>query len=122
MKAKEMSIREGEKAFYALNEEYFDDEHDRTDLSDEKHREYLGKVYDLYEACGFEDVFPDDNLGVSGESADHIGKKFKVISRCEEGENWDLESLPAWTIEFEDGYQMEAYPEEIALLERNWTL
>ena len=25
---------------------------------------------------------------------------------------WDLKSLPAWKIEFEDGHKMNAYPEE----------
>lgn len=34
---------------------------------------------------------------------------------CEEGKEWDLKSLPAWKIEFEDGHKMNAYPEEIYL-------
>lgn len=38
-----------------------------------------------------------------------------MIGRCEEGKEWDLESLPAWKIEFEDGHKMNAYPEEIYL-------
>ena len=38
-----------------------------------------------------------------------------MIGRCEEGKEWDLESLPAWNIEFEDGHKMSAYPEEIYL-------
>lgn len=118
MKAKEMSVREGFAAFFDLNEKYFDDDHDRTDLSDEKHREYLGKAFDLYEACGFEETLPDDIAGLYEEDAKHIGMKFRVVSRCEEGERWDLESLPAWNIEFEDGHRMEVYPEDISLLER----
>ena len=32
-----------------------------------------------------------------------------------QGKEWDLESLPAWKIEFEDGHKMSAYPEEIYL-------
>ena len=45
-------------------------------------------------------------------------KPFKVLSRCKEGE-WDLECLPAWNIEFENGDTLEAYPEEICKLEQN---
>ena len=52
---------------------------------------------------------------IKHEDKKYIGKPFKVIGRCEEGKEWDLESLPAWNIEFEDGHKMSAYPEEIYL-------
>ena len=52
---------------------------------------------------------------LNDEDKKYIGKPFKVIGRCEEGKEWDLESLPAWNIEFEDGHKMSAYPEEIYL-------
>ena len=48
-------------------------------------------------------------LRIRDEDKSYVGKPFKVIGRCEEGKEWDLESLPAWKIEFEDGHKMDAY-------------
>lgn len=86
----------------------------REEMSTEREREFLKNLYDAYETVGFADRFwsPFD---VCDEEKKYIGQPFKVIGRCEEGKEWDLDSLPAWKIEFEDGHRMYAYPEEIYL-------
>lgn len=83
-------------------------------MSTDRKRDFLKDLYDAYEAVGFVDKFwtPFD---LNDEDRSYVGKPFKVVGRCEEGKEWDLESLPAWKIEFEDGHKMDAYPEEIYL-------
>jgi hypothetical protein len=85
----------------------------RYEMDEQREREFLEDLFETYETVGFSekfwtpfDLFERDNS--------YIGKPFKVIGRCKEPE-FDLESLPAWEIEFEDGYKMQAYPEEIYL-------
>ena len=86
----------------------------RYEMSVDREREFLKDLYDTYEAVGFSNKFwtPFD---LNDEDKSYIGKIFKVVGRCEEGKECDLESLPAWKIEFEDGHKMNAYPEEIYL-------
>lgn len=86
----------------------------RDEMSIDRKRDFLKDLYDAYEAVGFVNIFwtPFD---LNDEDKSYVGKLFKVIGRCEEGKEWDLESLPAWKIEFEDGHKMAAYPEEIYL-------
>lgn len=94
-----------------LNEKYPEA---RDEMSVDRERDFLKDLYDVYETVGFVDKFwtPFD---LHDEDKSYVGKPFKVIGRCEEGKEWDLESLPAWKIEFEDGHKMNAYPEEIYL-------
>ena len=94
-----------------LNEKYPET---RDEMSTDREREFLKDLYDTYEAVGFADEFwsPFDTRD---EDKKYIGQPFKVIGRCEEGKEWDLDSLPAWKIAFEDGHQTCAYPEEIYL-------
>lgn len=94
-----------------LNKKYPEARHE---MSVERERQFLKDLYEAYETAGFANKFwtPFD---LDDEDKSYIGKPFKVIGRCEEGEEWDLESLPAWKIEFGDGYKMDAYPEEIYL-------
>ncbi len=94
-----------------LNEKYPEA---RDEMSVDRERDFLKDLYDTYETVGFVNNFwtPFD---LNDEDKSYVGKSFKVIGRCEEGKEWDLESLPAWKIEFEDGYKMNAYPEEIYL-------
>lgn len=86
----------------------------RYEMDNERERAFLKDCYSAYKTVGFADKFwsPFD---LKDEDKKYIGKPFKVIGRCEEGKEWDLESLPAWNIEFEDGHKMSAYPEEIYL-------
>ena len=81
---------------------------DREKMSIQREREYVNHCFDLYEKEGFSKTFwtPYE------DEAQHIGKKFKVLQRTPEERN-DLCTLPLWDIEFEDGLQLTAYPEEI---------
>lgn len=81
---------------------------DRDSMNREQERQYVEACYCLYEAEGFAECF----ISPYEEYAKDNGKKFKVLRRCTE-DDWDLCSLPAWDIEFEDGTQSSAYPEEI---------
>lgn len=94
-----------------LNEKYPEV---RDKMSTDREREFLKDLYATYETVGFVNKFwtPFD---LNDEDKSYVGKTFKVIGRCEEGKEWDLESLPAWKIEFEDGHKMNAYPEKIYL-------
>lgn len=86
----------------------------RDEMNTERERQFLKDLYDVYESVGFANKFwtPFD---LNDEDKKYINQPFKVVGRCEEGDEWDLESLPAWKIEFEDGHTMNAYPEEIYL-------
>lgn len=87
----------------------------REDMTKEEEKTFVEYWFNKYEEEGFLEKFHV----VYGGMDDYKGKKFKVLSRCKEGTFWDLETLPAWNIEFEDGEKLEAYPEEICKLERN---
>jgi hypothetical protein len=81
-----------------------------NDVSIEQAREYVNHCFDLYEKEGFAKEYwtPYEDKSLT----QHIGKSFKMIKRMGEPE-YDLEALPAWLIKFEDGEEIEAYPEEI---------
>lgn len=89
-------------------EELFDQNVSRDEMTEEEERNFVNYWFDKYEKQGFFNVFisPYDSL------KKYNGKKFKVIERVTE-EKYDLESLPAWRIEFENREQIDAFPEEI---------
>lgn len=74
-------------------------------LKDDKLRDIKPFWYDGYK---FADTFwtPYDDY------KDKIGLKFEVVRRCTT-EDVDAECLPVWLIKFEDGEEINAYPEEI---------
>lgn len=109
-------IRIGSEKFKKLDAKYLKNGDDRTQLSEKDEKTYVNRAFKIYEEVGFESVLPDVG-GLNDEEVPYIGKPFKVTGRCKAPE-WDLECLPAWNIEFEDGHKMEAYPEEICILER----
>ena len=101
-----------------MNEEIFDkkwgDLDDRTELDDDKHREFVEDSFQLYEQTGFSDTFhsPYDD-----DTYNHNGKPFKVLRRATE-EEYDLETLPVWLVEFEgEPEPFYCYPEEICKIE-----
>ena len=116
MKNKQILIAIGSEKFKELNAKYLKDGDDRSQLSEKDEKAYVNKAFKIYEEVGFEPALPDIR-GFNDEDVPYIGKRFKVTGRCKAPE-WDLECLPAWNIEFEDGHKMEAYPEEICILER----
>ena len=47
--------------------------------------------------------------------AEREGQKFVVLKELDETDGIDLECLPMWRIQFDDGFVTEAWPEEILL-------
>lgn len=86
---------------------------DQYSMDLERNRDFIQACFEAYETEGFSDRFWTPFDFVSDEIKNHVGQHFRVIGRCQEGEQYDLNSLPAWYIEFEDGFRADAYPEEI---------
>ena len=90
----------------------------RDDLDTNTEREFVDDCYDIYENIGFAETF---GTPYTGEKK-YIGMKFSVLGRVKdisEDENGaDLECLPMWNIQLENGDIIAAYPEEICLAER----
>lgn len=82
-------------------------------LSDEELKSFKEDCFNLYEATGFLDKFnsPYD------EEGEHNGMKFKVARRAT-AEECDLEAMPLWFVEFENGDTAYCYPEEICKIEQ----
>ncbi len=95
---------------------------DPYNLSDEELVQFKNDCFEVYETTGFAETFksPYDDEG------EHNGQKFTVLRRAKpynfNDENdkgdVDLENLPVWLVQFEDGNTAYCYPEEICLLER----
>lgn len=86
---------------------------DRYRLSEEEEREFVEDAFNMYETGGFSPTFHTPFT----DRADMNGVAFQVIGRATT-ENCDLEQLPVWKIEFEDGTKDYAYPCEITEIER----
>lgn len=88
----------------------------RDFMTEEREREFVNDYCNCCEAEGFNNVYWSPYT----EWENYYGKPFKVIKRATEREN-DLEVLPMWIIQFEDGKRIQAYPEEIVTseMERN---
>lgn len=80
----------------------------RDFMSEEEEREFINDYTNCCEEEGFNNVYwtPYEEL------KDCKGKKFKVLRRLTEKE-CDLDAMPMWEIQFEDGTVRGAYPEEI---------
>lgn len=90
----------------------------REEMSREQEISFVNECFDKYEKEGFSKVFisPFD----LGGKVNRQGTPFKVLCRVRPltetdngDETADLETLPLWKIQFEDGETMGAYPEEI---------
>lgn len=110
-----------EKEFNELYKKYrFDNlNKSRDDLSEYEERNFINDCFDTYEHIGFADTFGPPYTG----EKKYEGMKFTVLGRVkeitEDKENGaDLECLPMWNIQLENGDIMAAYPEEICLAER----
>ena len=84
----------------------------RDFMSEEEEREFINDYCNCCETEGFNKVYWSPYT----EWEKYYGKPFKVIKRATEKEN-DLEVLPMWIIQFEDGKRIQAYPEEIVTSE-----
>ena len=103
---------------YKMFPEFLDECFTREDLSKEREKEWVNFCFEAYESDGFKKTFETPYT----DKNKYIGKKFKVVSRVPNIEDdfdngADLECLPMWNIEFEDGEMINAYPEEICLSE-----
>lgn len=86
---------------------------DRNNTSFEEELELVEDAFNMYEAAGFLDTLnsPYEELGKNG-------MPFKVLRRGSYiQDDIDLETLPIWLVEFENGEQAFCYPEEICKLE-----
>ena len=89
------------------------DDVDRYALSAEKEREFVEDAFNMYENGGFSPTFHTPFT----DRADMNGVAFQVIGRATIDE-CDLEQLPMWKIEFEDGAKDYAFPCEITEIDR----
>lgn len=110
-----------QKEFVELYKKYgFDNSNkSRDDLLEDEERNFVNDCFDIYEHIGFAETF---RTPYTGEEK-YEGMRFTVLGRVkeitEDKENGaDLECLPMWNIQFENGDIMAAYPEEICLAER----
>ena len=86
---------------------------DPDKLSNEELRQFKQDRFEMYEQDGFLDTF-DSPYDEQGE---HNGMKFKVVRRAT-SEECDLEAMPLWLVEFENGDTAYCYPEEICKAEK----
>lgn len=96
----------------------YDGNKTRDNLDYEEEKAFVNDCFDTYEHIGFADTF---GTSYDGERK-YVGMKFTVLDRVkdirEDESGADLECLPMWNIQFENGDLMAAYPEEICLAER----
>ena len=81
------------------------------EMDENQLREFKNDCFAMYENGGFLEKF-DSPYDEQGE---HNGMTFKVLSRATE-KDFDLESMPIWHIEFQNGDKAYCYPEEICKL------
>lgn len=97
---------------------FYNPKKSRGDLSLDEERQYVNDCFNTYEYIGFANKFGTPYPGAER----YKGMTFKVLSRVKEypeDENGaDLEVLPAWNIQMENGDIIVAYPEEICIKER----
>ena len=82
------------------------------ELTDSQFIAFKQDCFEMYEHYGFLDKYqsPYDEL------EERIGMGFNVLRRATT-DGCDLEALPLWLVEFEDGEITYCYPEEITKLE-----
>lgn len=90
----------------------------RGQMSLEREREFVADCFDCYESEGFARNF----WSQSGDYEKFIGKPFSVVGRVKEYDDQhedgaELECLPMWKIRFEDGTQIDVFPDEVILRE-----
>lgn len=85
-------------------------------MTDEEFREFKQDCFAMYEETGFLEKFDSPYDDIGGGEHEHNGMAFKVIRRANEGEA-DLESMPLWLVQFENGDTAYCYPEEITVVE-----
>lgn len=91
----------------------------REDLTEDEEIAFVNDCYETYEHIGFTDTFDTPYT----DNKKYVGMKFIVVGRVKElsvdKDGVDLENLPMWNIQLENGDTIAAYPEEICLAERS---
>ena len=82
---------------------------DRSEMTFDEEVRYVNDCYntmELYLKSVYESPFTD--------YSQYNGKPFRIVRRMSlQEDNVDISVLPKWIIAFDDGVQIEAYPEEI---------
>ena len=86
------------------------------DLDDDELRKNKEACFELYEKTGFLTLLDSPYVE---ESDMRNGAPFKVLRRANETEA-DLEVMPIWLIQYEDGEKAYCYPEEISILDKEF--
>lgn len=88
----------------------------RSEMDFETELEFIEDCFNMYETSGFSATY--HSIGID-DGKDFDGVAFQVIGRASYANlDCDLEQLPMWHIEFEDGTKHMAFPEEITKIER----
>ena len=85
-------------------------------LSDAEFARFKQDCFEMYEQTGFIDKFDSPYDDIGGGEHEHNGMTFKVLRRATMQE-CDIEAMPIWYIEFENGDTAYCYPEEICVAE-----
>lgn len=87
---------------------------DKEDMSFDELVSFVQDSFDTYEKFGFNKKFHSPYE----DKQDYVGMGFKVLNRLSYANgDADLECLPMWKIELENGTVIDAYPEEICIAE-----
>lgn len=90
----------------------------RDEMTEDCERAFVADCFDCYESESLSKRFWTQD----GDYVEYVGKRFSVIGRTPEwdrqgADGADLECLPMWRIRFEDGKEIDAYPDEIIVRE-----
>jgi hypothetical protein len=76
---------------------------------------YRQDAFDMYETEGFTETFNTPYEDCS----EYNGQKYEIVRRASYvNGDCDMENLPQWIIKFEDGKEINAYPEDISKVEK----
>lgn len=88
---------------------------DMNTIDFETELEYIEDAFNMYETSGFSATYHS----IYDDSTEFNGLAFQVIGRASYSNgDCDIEQLPMWHIEFEDGTKHMAFPDEITKIER----
>lgn len=87
----------------------------RSEMSDEREREFLTHCYRLCREQGFCETFST----CSEDTEKHNGKTFEVLKELWDDEHADIQYLPVWLIKLECGEEIHAFADEICQAERS---
>lgn len=86
------------------------------DMTDDQFVEFKNDCFSMYEETGFLEKFDSPYDDIGGGQHEHNGMSFKVLRRANTSE-CDIECMPIWLVEFENGDTAYCYPEEICVSE-----